>query len=87
MERVRKGKFRKEIDQNCELTQLLLRAGVPAWYVESMGKIHYLFPKAHAAHYAKMAATLAWFKVHYPREFYNVTQQNLRVKELLHYSN
>ena len=87
MERVRKGKFRKEIDQNCELMQLLLRAGVPAWYVESMRKIHYLFPKAHAAHYAKMAATLAWFKVHYPREFYNVTQQDLRVKELLHYSN
>jgi DNA polymerase-3 subunit alpha (Gram-positive type) len=87
MERVRKGKFRKEIDQNCELTQLLLRAGVPAWYVESMRKIHYLFPKAHAAHYAKMAATLAWFKVHYPKEFYNATQQDLRVEELLHYSN
>ena len=87
MESVRKGKFSKDTDQNRKITQQLLRAGIPVWYVESMRKIHYLFPKAHAVHYAKMAATLAWFKVYYPKAFYHVSLASMRVGDLLQYSN
>lgn len=83
MECVRKGKFYEDTDQNHNLAQQLLRADVHAWYVESMRKIHYLFPKAHAANYAKMAATLAWFKVYYPKAFYHVSLASMNAGELL----
>ena len=86
MESVRKGKFCEDSNQNRKITQQLLRAGVPAWYVESMRKIHYLFPKAHAAHSAKTAATLAWFKVYHAKAFYYVSLAIMKAGDLLQYS-
>jgi DNA polymerase-3 subunit alpha (Gram-positive type) len=65
MENVRKGKGLKE-DQE----KLLRDNKIPEWYIESCKKIKYMFPKAHAAAYVLMAFRVAFFKVHYPLEFY-----------------
>lgn len=72
-ERVRKGKGLTEDDRI-----LLIERGVPDWYIESCGKIRYLFPKAHSISYIIKLWRLAYFKIHYPREFY---EEYFRVKD------
>ena len=69
MEAVRKGKVKKGgfLDGWVEAMQ---EHDVPEWYIESLAKIGYLFPKAHAVAYVMMAFRIAWFKVHEPLAFY-----------------
>jgi len=69
MEAVRKGKVKKGGFQ--EGWEEAMRAhDVPDWYIGSLAKIGYLFPKAHAVAYVMMAFRIAWFKVHRPLAFY-----------------
>ena len=69
MEAVRKGKVKKGGFQ--EGWEEAMRAHqVPDWYIGSLAKIGYLFPKAHAVAYVMMAFRIAWFKVHEPLAFY-----------------
>ncbi len=69
MEAVRKGKVRKAGFQEGWVDQMKA-LGVPDWYIDSLAKISYLFPKAHAVAYVMMAYRIAWFKVHRPLAFY-----------------
>ncbi len=42
---------------------------VPDWYIESLKKIKYMFPKAHCVEYTRLMVILVWYKLHYPEEF------------------
>ena len=70
MEFVRKGKASKEPDTWLEHKETMKKAGIEDWFIESCGKIKYMFPKAHAAAYVISAFRIAWFKVHMPVYYY-----------------
>lgn len=54
----------EEFDKNFE------KRKVPKWYVESLKKINYLFPKAHTVARTVTAIRIAWYKLKFPSEFY-----------------
>ena len=69
MESVRKGKVKKSGFEE-GWREAMESHDVPQWYIESLAKIGYLFPKAHAVAYVMMAFRIAWFKAHRPLAFY-----------------
>ena len=69
MESVRKGKVKKG-GFGDGWVDAMRSHGVPQWYIDSLAKIGYLFPKAHAVAYVMMAFRIAWYKVHEPLAFY-----------------
>ena len=65
MESVRKGKGLKG-----EWELEMKNHDVPDWYIECCKKIQYMFPKAHAAAYVLASLRIAYYKIHFPREYY-----------------
>lgn len=70
MEFVRKGKASGDPVTWAEHKAAMEKAGIEDWYIESCGKIKYMFPKAHATAYVMSAFRIAYFKVHYPSIYY-----------------
>lgn len=68
MEDTRRGVYAKSGVPN-DIKMQLKTIGMEDWFVDSIGKIAYLFPKAHGVAYVKLAATLMWYKMQYPKEF------------------
>lgn len=72
-EDVRKGKVgRGKTDKWDDWKILLHEHEVPNWIIWSCEKIRYMFPKAHSYAYMMSAWRMAWYKLHYPLEFYLV---------------
>ncbi len=67
MEKVRKGKWKKVSE---EIKEDMKAHNVPNWYIDSLAKIQYMFPKAHAVAYVMMSFRMAYYKINYPKEFY-----------------
>ncbi len=65
MEKVRKGKGLSAEDE-----EVMRKASVPEWYIDSCKKIKYMFPKGHAVAYVTNSFRIGYFKVHFPYAFY-----------------
>ena len=73
MEAVRKGKVKGGKAGDWPMwVEEMRKHDVPEWYIDSLAKIGYLFPKAHAVAYLMAAIRLMWFKVYHPAIFYAV---------------
>lgn len=64
-ERIRKGQGLTAAQYN-----MLISEGVENWRLDSWCKIMYSFPRAHAASYVLLAYRVAYYKAHFPLEFY-----------------
>ncbi|NLD33967.1 MAG: PolC-type DNA polymerase III [Clostridiales bacterium] len=65
MESVRKGKGLKP-----DMEAAMREKGLEEWFINSCNKIAYMFPKGHAVAYVTMALRVAWYKVHWPLQYY-----------------
>lgn len=72
-EEVRKGRISRGKSTRWEnWKRLMLEHGVPDWFIWSCKQIKYLYPRAHAYAYVMNSWRMAWYKLHYPLEFYKV---------------
>lgn len=67
--RIRRGVNAKRWN---ELKNIMREHLIPEWYIDSCETISYLFPRAHAMAYMQCAWRMAWYKLHYPMEYYKV---------------
>lgn len=58
--------------------QTMRQHNVPEWYIESLKKFKFLFPKSVIAEYAKYIVELVWYKLYHPREYYKVYFESKR---------
>ena len=64
-EKVRKGIISRRGFSDEEI-RTLKNSNTPEWYIHSMEKVEYLFPKVHAVEYMNMYVRAIWYKKHFP---------------------
>jgi len=79
---VRKGRARSDDERWKTYKNKIEEAGAPEWFAWSCERIRYMFPRAHAYQYALHAWWTAWFKLHYPKQFYETYIELLDSEEL-----
>ena len=70
MENIRKG---KGITEDVEV--IMQKHNIPDWYIELCNRIQYIFPKAHNAECAMLEYKVAWYGIHYPKEYEKVMKK------------
>ncbi len=68
MEDTRRGIYARD-GVSDEIKKQLKDIEIEDWFIDSIGKIQYLFHKSHGVTYVKLATTLMWYKIHFPKEF------------------
>ena len=68
MEDTRRGIYARGGVSN-EMKQQFISLGIDDWFLNSIGKIKYLFPKSHGALFVKYALILMWYKQNYKDVF------------------
>jgi DNA polymerase III alpha subunit (gram-positive type) len=71
---VRKGLYAKNGISDFDRSHLEM-IGVEDWFIDSIGKIYYLFPKSNGTAIVKLSAILRWYKLHFPVEFGKIMLQ------------
>lgn len=59
-----------------DLREKMLDKGISDEYISSMGKIRYLFPKAHDTEFAIKICRFIWYKLNFPEKFAEVIKEN-----------
>ena len=78
VEFIRKGKLHSDKNKAAnqiewkKYEEVLREYHVDKWFIQSIKKVRYLYPLAHAAAYVINAYRLAWFKKYYPLAFAKV---------------
>lgn len=68
-EKVRIGRAQRQGFASYE-SNIFEEHNVPSWYIRSMKKIGYLFPKSHAVEYMNIFLKMVWYKLYHPAAFY-----------------
>ena len=64
-----RGRFEQLLTD--EIRKELFNGCVPEWYINSLCKIRYMFPKAHSVEYMRNIIILGWYKLYFPSEYYS----------------
>lgn len=73
MERTRKGALKRKTNKISDSEAAILKEhNISAWFMESINKISYLFPKAQDVEFGVMYLKLMYYSMNYPKEFQKV---------------
>lgn len=67
MEYVRKGRF--DPNTHKQIKSVLETLDLPAWYIDCLSKIQYLFPKGHCFAFLIVDIIQEWFRMTFPAEY------------------
>lgn len=65
-----KTRYKEKTELTQELFQTMRGHGIAEWYIKSLKKFRFLFPKFVIAKYAEYFVGLIWYKLYYPQECY-----------------
>lgn len=76
-EYVSRGHFKQSCNRTDEYIGMMRENGISEYYIKVLRKLDYLFPKSRPLVDAINLYRLAWYKVHYPTEYYCAFLSNI----------